>query len=96
MEPVKVPQNLELKDVLVWGLEAADLASLAIGAVCGWCVYVVLPGPLALRLPLALPALAVGLAFAIGRVQERSLREWAWVVLAYLARPRRHLYGAEE
>lgn len=95
MEPVKVPQNLELKDVLVWGLGAADLCCLGAGGLCAWWLYLVLPGPLAFRVALALPALAAGLAFGMGRVQERSLREWAAVVLAYLARPRRHLYGAE-
>ena len=91
-----MPQNLELKDVLVWGLGAADLASLAAGGVCAWWLYVILPGPLPLRVSVALPALAVGLALAMGRVQERSLREWAVVVLAYLMRSRRHLYGAEQ
>ena len=96
MEPVKVPQNLELKDVLVWGLGMADLTCLAAGGGAAWCLYLALPGPLPLRAALALPLLAVGVAFAIGRVRERSLREWACVVVAYLVRPRRLTYGADE
>ena len=96
MEPVKVPQSLELKDVLVWGMGAADLICLGAGGVSAWWLYLVLPGPLTFRVTLALPPLAVGLALAMGRVHERSVREWAAIVLAYLARPRRHLYGAEQ
>jgi len=34
MEPVKVPQHLELDDVIAWGLEAVDLIWVASGAAC--------------------------------------------------------------
>jgi hypothetical protein len=93
MEPVKVPQNLELRDVLLWGLGALDLVCLAAGALLAWWIYLALPGSLVVRVVLASPFAAIGLAMAVGKLGERSLREWLLVLLAYLRRPRRHLYG---
>ena len=94
MEPVKVPQNLELEDVLVWGLGAMDLLCLAVAGVCGWWLYLAVPGSFALRLGLASPLLAIGLLLGLGRLGDRTLREWLMVVVAYVQRPRRRVYGA--
>jgi hypothetical protein len=96
MEPVKVPQNLELRDVLVWGLGAIDLACLAAGGICAWWLYLAVPGPLVLRIAVAAPFAAIGGALAVVRIEDRSLREWLLAVLAYVARPRRHVYGGDE
>ena len=95
MEPVKVPQNLELKDVLVWGLGAMDLVCLAVGGVSGWWLYLAVPAPFAVRLSLAAPMLAIGLLLGLGRLGDRTLREWLAVVIAYVQRPRCRVYGSE-
>lgn len=95
MEPVKVPQNLELKDVLVWGLGAMDLVCLAVAGVCAWWLYLAVPASFAVRLSLASPVFAIGLLLGVGRLGDRSLREWLTVAVAFAQRPRRHVYGAE-
>jgi hypothetical protein len=95
VEPVKVPQNLELKDVLLWGLGAVDLACLAITGVVAWWLYLVVPGPMVARLAASAPVLASGLLIGLGRLGERSVREWALVVIAFARRPRRHVYRGE-
>jgi hypothetical protein len=94
MEPVKVPQNLELKDVLVWGLGAMDLVCLAVAGLCGWWLYLAVPASFAVRLSLAAPVFAIGLLLGLGRLGDRTLREWMQVVAAYMQRPRCHVYGA--
>ena len=94
MEPVKVPQNLELADVLMWGLGAVDLICLALGAFGAWWLYLVVPGTLVARVAAASPVLAIGLGLGAGKLGERSLREWLLVFVRYLARPRRRVYGA--
>jgi PrgI family protein len=96
MEPVKVPQNLELKDVLVWGLGAVDLICVAVGAIVAWWLYLAVPGSIVFRVALGVPLVAIGGALAVGRFEERSLREWLLAVIAYVARPRRHVYGGDE
>jgi hypothetical protein len=93
MEPVKVPQNLDLKDVLVWGLGATDLLCLAVGGVCGWWLYLTIPAPFVVRVCLASPVVAVGLVLGVGRLGERTVREWLVVVIAFAGRPRRRIYG---
>jgi PrgI family protein len=95
MEPVKVPQNLELKDVLVWGLGAMDLVCLAVAGLCGWWLYLAVPASFVIRLSLASPVLAIGLLLGLGRLGDRTLREWLMVVVAYLRRPQCRVYGRE-
>jgi hypothetical protein len=88
MHTAKVPQNLELDDVVVWGLGATDLLSLIAGAVISWWLYLAAPGDLALRVALAAPGVVVGLAMGLVRIEGRSLRGWLIVASAFLARPR--------
>jgi hypothetical protein len=95
MEPVKVPQNLDLKDVLVWGLGAMDLLCLAVAGVCGWWLYMAVPAPLVARVAAASPVFAMGLLLGMGKVAGRPLREWLTVVAGYLQRPRRRVYRGE-
>jgi len=95
MEPVKVPQNLELKDVLVWGLSAMDLVCLAVAGVCAWWLYLAVPASFVVCLSLASPVLAIGLLLGVGRLGDRTLREWLGVVVAFAQRPRRRTYGVE-
>jgi hypothetical protein len=95
MEAVKVPQNLDLKDVLVWGLGAMDLLCLGVGGVCGWWLYMAIRAPLVVRVGSASPMIAIGLLLGLGKVAGRPLREWLVVVAGYLQRSRRHLYAGE-
>ena len=88
MHTAKVPQNLELDDIVAWGLGATDLLCLIGGAVVSWWLYLAAPGELALRLALAAPGVVVGLAIGLVRVEGRSLREWLIVASAFVARPR--------
>ncbi len=88
MEAVKVPQHLELEDVIAFGLGATDLLFVVAGGVVAWWLYLALPGVPALRIAVAaLPAL-VGLALGVLRVGELGLREWLAIALAYALRPR--------
>lgn len=92
---MKVPQNLELEDVLVWGLSAMDLLWAVSGVVIGWWLYLAVPGPLAVRLIAAAPPGAIGLAFGVLRFGELPLREWLACVAAYTLRPRLVLIGGD-
>ena len=92
MEPVKVPQHLEIEDVLVWGLSATDLLWLAGGLLAGWWIYLNLPAPLPLQVAAAAPPVVAGLALGPGRFAERPLRAWVAELLAFAVRPRRRMY----
>ncbi len=88
MEAVKVPQHLELDDVIAFGLGATDLLCVVAGGVVAWWLYLALPGAAVLRVALAaLPAL-LGLALGVLRLGELGLRDWLGVALAYALRPR--------
>ncbi len=95
MQPVKVPQNLDLRDVLVWGLGAIDLVCLATGGVIGWWLFMTIPAPFIVRVAAASPVFAIGLALGMGKLGDRTVRDWVVVVAGYIQRPRRRIYGAE-
>ena len=95
MEPVKVPQHLEIEDVLVWGLSATDLMWLAGGLLVGWWIYLNLPAPLPLQLAAAAPAAIAGSVLGPGRFAERPLRSRIAELLAFASRPRRRVYRAD-
>jgi hypothetical protein len=88
MHTAKVPQNLELDDVVAWGMGATDLLCLIAGAVVSWWIYLAAPGELALRVAFAAPGVVVALAMGLVRVDGRSLREWLIVASAFVTRPR--------
>jgi uncharacterized membrane protein YhaH (DUF805 family) len=93
VEPVRVPQHLELEDVVAWGLSASDLVFVVAGCALAWWLYLVLPGPFALRVAAAVPVLASGLALGIARLRDRALRGWLLLLAAYLLRARRLVSG---
>jgi len=93
VEPVKVPQNLELDDVIAWGLGATDLMFVAGGAAAGWWLYELLPGDLVVRIGAAVPPAIVGLGLGIVRFGDFELREWVALAVQYAMRPRRLLLG---
>jgi hypothetical protein len=95
MEPVKVPQHLEIRDLIAWGMTATDLVCTALGGLVAWWIYLRLPGPAPLRVLVAVPALFIGLALGPAAYGERSLREWLFAALAYLRRPRLRVYGGD-
>ena len=88
MEAVRVPQHLELNDVVAWGLETSDLVFVVSGAAVGWWLYLALPDPFALRVGVAAPVVILGFVFGILRLDERALREWLWLVASFLLRAR--------
>jgi hypothetical protein len=87
MESVKVPQHLELEDVIAWGLGPTDLFCVVVGGVVASWLYLALPGEPVLRLSAAIPPAAVGVALGVLRTGERALREWLLIALAYALRP---------
>jgi hypothetical protein len=94
VEAAKVPQHLELDDVLAWGLSAVDLLCVITGAAAGWWLYLVVSGELALRVLVAAPAVIAGFAVGTLRLGELSLRDWVALALAYALRPRVLVTGA--
>jgi hypothetical protein len=88
VEAVRVPQHLDLEDVVAFGLGASDLFFVVSGAALGWWLYLALPEPFALRVGVAAPAATLGLALGIPRIGGRALREWVWIAARYLLRPR--------
>jgi hypothetical protein len=92
MEPVKVPQHLEIEDVLVFGLSAADLLWLAGGLLVGWSIVLNLPAPFPMQLAAAAPAAIGGTLFGPARLGGRPLRAWSTELMAFALRPRRRIY----
>jgi hypothetical protein len=88
VEAVRVPQHLDLEDVVAWGLSASDLVFTVGGAALAWWLYLATPEPLLLRVIVAAPAALAGLALGIPRLAERPLRQWLWIALAFALRPR--------
>ncbi len=88
MEPVRVPQHLDLVDVVAWGLGAVDLLCVVAGVTTAWWLYLELPGDPAIRAAVAAPLALVGLACGVVRVGELPLREWLALAAAYVLRPR--------
>ena len=95
MEPVKVPQHLELEDVIAWGLEAVDLMWVAAGAAAGWWLYAYLPANIDVRIAAATPFAIAGLGLGMLRVGDLALRDWIALVAQFALRPRRLLVGGE-
>jgi len=96
MEPVKVPQHLEIEDVLVWGLNATDLLWLAAGLLVGWWLVLNLPAPLPLQMAAAAPVALAGAVLGPGRLSGRPLRAWITELISFAVRPRRRLYQGGE
>jgi len=93
VEPVKVPQNLELEDVIAWGLGAVDLMCVAGGAAAGWWLFEFLPVDLDIRIGAAIPLAVVGLGLGVMRFGDLALRDWVTLAVRYALRPRRLLVG---
>ncbi|MGI0129906.1 MAG: PrgI family mobile element protein [Thermoplasmata archaeon] len=88
MESVKVPQHLDLEDVIAWGLGATDLLCAVAGAAMGWWLYLAIPGGLAVRVVAAALAVVLGVSFGVVRLGDVSLRDWLATAAAYAIRPR--------
>ena len=92
---MKVPQHLEIRDLIAWGMTATDLVSIALSALVAWSIYLRLPGPAPLRVVVAAPAVLIGVVLGPAGYAERSIREWLLASLGYLRRPRLRVYGGE-
>ena len=92
MEPVKVPQHLEIEDTLVWGLTAVDLVWLGAGLLVGWWLVLNVPAPFSLQVVAASPAAIAGLALGPCRFAGRPLRTLIVELAAFSLRPRRRVY----
>ena len=94
MKPVKVPQHLDLEDVLAWGLGAVDLLFLAVAGLIAWWLWMSVP-LMPARLAAVAPVVLIGALLGPGRFQERALRDWLVTLAAYCVRPRRRVFGDE-
>lgn len=88
MNAAKVPQHLELEDVVAWGLGAVDLLWLVGGVAGGWWLYLALPGDVPLRVVAAVPVIAFGAGLGIARYGDLTLRRWGGLALRFALRPR--------
>jgi hypothetical protein len=88
VESVKVPQHLELEDVVAWGLGVVDLLCVLAGAAAGWWLYLVIPGDVVLRITAATPAVLTGLSIGLLRLGGVRLRQWIAIAVRYASRPR--------
>jgi hypothetical protein len=88
VESVKVPQHLELEDVVAWGLGVVDLLCVLAGAAAGWWLYLVIPGDVVLRITAATPAVLTGLSIGLLRLGGVGLRQWIAIAVRYASRPR--------
>lgn len=93
MESARVPQHLELEDVVAWNLGALDLLCLLAGAIVGWWLYLDLPDPIVGRVAAAALAVLVGAVVGVVRVAGLPLREWIRVSLAFVIRGRLFVAG---
>lgn len=96
MEPVKVPQHLELDDVIAWGLEAVDLIWVAGGATAAWWLYAYLPLDFDVRILAATPFAIVGLALGVMRFGGLALRDWIALAGDFAMRPHVLLLGDDQ
>jgi hypothetical protein len=96
VEAVKVPQYLELEDVVAWGLSAADLLCAVAGAGVGWWLYLTMPGDPVPRMIAATFVAVIGLAFGVVRIGELALRDWLAIAAFYALRPRVFVTGGGE
>ena len=88
MTSAKVPQHLELGDVVAFGLGAADLVCIACGAVAAWWLATSFDAPTVVRAALAAPALVIGLTLGLVRIGGQDLRVWVLRLVRFGIRPR--------
>ncbi|MGI8608167.1 MAG: hypothetical protein ACR2MY_02895 [Candidatus Dormibacteria bacterium] len=87
MDARRAPQGLQAEDRIALGLSAPHLFYLVIFSLTGWAIISSrLPGVIAF--PCGLTLIATGVALAWGGFGGRPLDRWAWLYLAYRARPR--------
>jgi hypothetical protein len=88
VEAAKVPQHLDLGDVIAFGLGALDLVFVGAGLVVGWWLALALADGLAARLAIAAPFALSGVTLGIGRCGDRSCRTWLVLLVRYSLRAR--------
>jgi len=93
VQPVKVPQHLEIEDVIAWNLGAVDLICVALGGAIAWWLYTFVPGDLDVRVAAAAPFAVLGVAVGVVRLGDLTLRQWVLLVAAYAKRSRQMLVG---
>lgn len=93
VETVKVPQHLELEDVVAWGLGVGDLLFVLAGAGAGWWLYLAIPGDVLVRVGMGAPAVIAGICMGALRLGDTSLRDWLVIATRYARRPRVLLTG---
>src|SRR3989442_7520054 len=83
VDSLRVPQHLELEDVVAWGLGATDLVCVLIGALGAWSLYLVVAGDAGLRALVATPVLLLGLSFGISRAGDLAVPDCVAIATLY-------------
>src|SRR3989442_5654377 len=87
VDSLKVPQHLELEDVVAWGLGATDLVCVLIGGVGGWWVYLVVARDVGLRALFAAPGRLLCLSFVVSPAGDLALPDWVSIATPFSPRP---------
>ena len=96
MESVRVPQHLELEDVLAFGMGAVDLVLLGASALlAAWFYMRATLAPVELRVVLGFLVLGTGGLLGPARLAGVPIRELGLAALAFLKRPRRRTYAGD-
>jgi hypothetical protein len=95
MEPVRVPQHLDLEDVLAFGLGAVDLLWLGGGLVLAWWLWLNVAGPAPVRAVVAVIPAITGVVLGVARNGDISARSLVVAIIGYGLRPRLRLYEGD-
>jgi hypothetical protein len=82
----RIPQDVDLEDRLVFGLTPVRFGYLVIGGLAAFTVWSAHWGPTPIRLVVAFPLAAAGLALAWGRLAGRAVDGWLADAFRFLAR----------
>jgi hypothetical protein len=89
----EVPTHLNVEDKVVFGLTVRQFLYMLVGSSATYTIWDQTSGlPTMLRVSVGVICVVATLAFALLRVADRPLEEWAIAFLVYLASPKRTIW----
>jgi len=93
----EIPTHLNVEDKAFYGLSARQVMYLTVGSALSYGLWNQAPDlPFAGRIALAVICLAVATALALVRPASRSLEEWAFIAVHYVAVPKASVWRPRE